>query len=151
MQVVRRILDGEKVPVLSKELGIHRKLLYEWMRRVNEGGEYNLRERGRPRKIDMAAGTVDSAPQRVAELERTVAHQQLVIEFLSHALQQVEKLHHKKNNWRKNIFQAVDSMLQRQGGLSVETMCKLAHVARSGYYRYLRTRVADASPERYRK
>jgi hypothetical protein len=31
-------------------------------------------------------------------------------------------------------------MMQRQGGLSVETMCEVAGVARSGYYRYLRAR-----------
>ncbi len=30
--------------------------------------------------------------------------------------------------------------MRRQGGLSVEAMCELAHVARSGYYRYLRDR-----------
>ncbi len=30
-------------------------------------------------------------------------------------------------------------MMQRQGGLSVETMCELAGVARSSFYRYLRT------------
>ena len=97
LQVVRRILNGEKVPALSKELGIHRKLLYEWMRRVNDGGESNLRERGRPRKID-TAGPVSSNPQlQIAELERTVTHQTLIIEFFRHALQQLEKLRHTKS------------------------------------------------------
>lgn len=36
-------------------------------------------------------------------------------------------------------------MMQRQGGLSVEAMCELAHVGRSGYYRYARE-----SEKRYR-
>jgi hypothetical protein len=38
--------------------------------------------------------------------------------------------------------------MQRQGGLSVETMCELAQVARSGYYRYLRTggQIIEAFP-----
>jgi transposase-like protein len=150
MQVVRRIRDGEKVPALSEELGIHRKLLYEWMRRVNEGGESNLRERGRPRKIDSAEGAADSAPRRIAELERTVAHQQLVIEFFRHAFQRVVKVHPQRSNWRDRIFQTIEAMLQRQVGLSVETMCKLARVGRSGYYRYLRTRGAEASTKRIR-
>src|SRR3954447_22441726 len=92
MRVVRRILDGEKVPALSEELGIHRKLLYEWMRRVNEGGESNLRERGRPRKVEAAEGTSHSPPRQIAELERMVAHQKLALEFFRHALQQIETL-----------------------------------------------------------
>jgi transposase-like protein len=97
MQVVRRILDGEKVPALSQELGIHRKLLYEWMRRVNEGGESNLRERGRPRKTDLGNKALDHAPKRIAELERAITHQQLIIEFFRHALQRVEELRHKRS------------------------------------------------------
>jgi len=96
IQTVRRILAGEKVPALSQELGIHRKLLYEWLHRVNQGGESNLRERGRPRKADTAGEPADAAPRHVAELERTVAHQQMVIEFFRHALQRIEKLRHKR-------------------------------------------------------
>jgi transposase-like protein len=150
VQVVRRMLGGEKVPALSEELGIHRKLLYEWMRRVREGGESNLRERGRPRKIRTRSGTADSASPQIAELERMVAHQQQVIEFFRNALQRVEKLRHKKGNWRDGIFQTIEAMTQWQGGLSVETMCKLAGVARSGYYRYLRTHGAEAGTKRNR-
>lgn len=37
-------------------------------------------------------------------------------------------------------------MMQRQGGLSVEMMCDLARVARSGYYRYLRVRGGESGP-----
>src|SRR6476659_9868817 len=92
MQVVGRILNGEKVPVLSRELGIHRKLLYEWIRRVKKGGESNLHERGRPRKVDTIGGAAGEAPRQIAELERTVAHQQRVIEFLKQALQRIEEL-----------------------------------------------------------
>lgn len=95
--VVRRVFDGEKVPALSQELGIHRKVLYEWVRRVREGGESNLRERGRPRKVDAAGGLPSSAPRRIAELERLVGRQQLVIEFFKQALQRIEELRHKKS------------------------------------------------------
>src|SRR5258708_6114763 len=95
--VVRRILGGEKVPVLSGELGIHRKLLYEWKRRVEEGGEANLRERGRPRKVDAMRDSVDNAPKRIAELERLVGRQQLTIDFFKQALQQIEELRQKRN------------------------------------------------------
>ncbi len=96
LEIVRRINEGEKVPALSQELGIHRKLLYEWARRVREGGEANLRERGRPRKTDSIAGT-ERGPRQIAELERTIAHQQLIIEFFRHALQRVEESRHGKS------------------------------------------------------
>ncbi|MBZ5611076.1 MAG: helix-turn-helix domain-containing protein [Acidobacteriia bacterium] len=148
MQVVRRILDGERVPALSKELGIHRKLLYEWMRRVNEGGETNLRERGRPRKAGTAAV---SAPPPVSELERTVARQQLVIEFLQACLAASREVAQEQRDWRDGVFQAIEAAMQRQGGLSVETMCELARVARSGYYRYLRIRGAEAGGTRRKR
>jgi transposase-like protein len=96
MQVVRRILAGEKVPALSEELGIHRKLLYEWKRRVKEGGESNLRARGRPRKDDTIGRASGRASRQIVELERTAARQQLVIDFFKHALQRFEKLRHKR-------------------------------------------------------
>ena len=146
MQAVRRMLNGEKVPALSRELGIHRKVLYEWMRRVNEGGEFNLRKRGRPRKGD-AIGRNDSGtgriPQQIAELERTVARQQLVIEFLEICLAASRDVApREKDAWRDCIFRAIRAMIQRQSGLSVDAMCELARVPRSGYYRYLRIREA---------
>jgi transposase-like protein len=144
MQVVQRILNGEKVPPLSQELGIHRKLLYEWLRQVRAGGESNLRERGRPRKSDNAPAAHGS-PRPLADLERTLAHQQLVIEFYRQVLQQVERLSLGKREWRAAVFQAgvfqtIEGMMQRRSGLSVEAMCELARVARSGYYRYMRSR-----------
>ncbi len=71
MEVVRRILEGESVPRLAEELGIHRKLLYQWLRQVNEGGEANLRPRGRPRK---GAET----KQMGRQMERTTARQRLM-------------------------------------------------------------------------
>jgi transposase len=90
MKAVERVMAGEKVGVLSKELGIHRKLLYDWVRRVTEGGQANLRERGRPRKGDLAAASPDAA-RRIAELERLVGRQQLAIEFFRLALQRIEE------------------------------------------------------------
>jgi transposase-like protein len=148
IEVVRRILAGEKVPALAQELGIHRKLLYEWLHRVNEGGESNLRERGRPRKRDGAAQLPDGGSGRMAELERTVAHQQVVIEFLREALQANKELApEEKREWRYGVFQIIEKMM-RHAGLSVEMMCELAQVDRSGYYRYLRTERAKTLSRR---
>jgi transposase-like protein len=147
IQVVRRILSGEKVPALSEELKIHRKLLYEWLRRVNEGGESNLRERGRPRKGATAGEPGGSAPRQISALERTIAHQRLVIEFLGLALQRMGTRIQKKHDRREGIFETIEIMLERQSGLSVEKMCEVTGTARSGYYRYLRTRVKAGTTE----
>ncbi|SRR5579871_6056575 len=138
MEVVRRILNGEKVPALSEELGIHRKLLYEWTHRVAVGGEANLRQRGRPRKNE-AVVTEDTAPRQVVRLERKVAHQQRVIDFFELCLQRVQaRAPRQRREWRNAIFETIAEM--SKSGLSVETMCDLARVGRSGYYRYLRSR-----------
>jgi transposase len=97
MQVVRRILHGEKIAALSQELGIHRKVLYEWVQRVSEGGESNLRRRGRPRKTDAMNVAHGSSPRRIAELERMVGRQQMVIEFFKLALRRIEELRQQKS------------------------------------------------------
>jgi transposase len=94
-QVVERILNGEKVPALSVELGIHRKLLYEWTRRIRQGGE--LRQRGRPRKIGTVQEPSGSLVSRIDELERLVGRQQLIIDFFKRALQRIEMLRQRKS------------------------------------------------------
>jgi|GEM_PF-526506 transposase-like protein len=140
VQVVRRILNGETVSALSKELDIHPKVLYEWKRRVNEGGESNLRKRGRPRNNEVRDGT-GSIPRHAAELERTIASQRLVIEFLESCLAASREMApREKDAWSDCIFRSIEVMMQEQSGLSVGRMCKLARVPRSGYYRYLRRR-----------
>jgi len=92
VQMVRRILNGETVSALSEESGIHRKLLYEWVHRVQEAGESNLRTRGRPRKNEAKALAAESVTHQIAELKRTIAHQQVIIEFFRLALPRFESL-----------------------------------------------------------
>lgn len=91
-RAVRRMQAGESPSALARELGVRRKLLYEWKDRVAEGGEENLRSRGRPSR---AAGAVkrtreQDEQRRIAELERLVGKQQALISFFENALQQVE-------------------------------------------------------------
>ena len=140
LQAVRRILAGETVLALSRELNIHPKVLYEWNKRVSEGGEASLRKRGRPRNNEKPARP-DSIPRQAAELERTIARQRLVIEFLEICLaasRDVAPL--ERDAWHDCIFRSIEAMTQGNSGLSVERMCRIARVPRSGYYRYLRRR-----------
>ena len=56
--VVRRMLAGESVSALARELKFSRKDLYIWRDRLLAGGPEALRGRGRPRKA--AAGRRES-------------------------------------------------------------------------------------------
>ena len=89
---VRRMQAGESPSALARELGVRRKLLYEWKQRVEDGGEENLRPCGRP--PGQSDGVVQPAAQneqrRIAALERLVGKQQALITFFERALQRVE-------------------------------------------------------------
>lgn len=112
---VRRILAGEKVQVLAKELELWPKLLYDWWNRYERGGAEALLRPGRPSKS--VAATLAERPSahasaarkrrgkskrqgqsreelaeanRVAELERKVGQQALELDFFARALRHIK-------------------------------------------------------------
>src|SRR5450755_1018487 len=110
-QVVRRLESGEALAAVSKELGIARKLLYEWRWAWRRHGAAGLNRRRGPKKglrRKMAshdppgAALASSAPSaegtsapvaelarakaRIEELERLVGRQQLDLDFFREAL-----------------------------------------------------------------
>jgi transposase len=100
--VVQRILAGEDVVPLARELRLFRKDLYVWRDRFLAGGPEALRGRGRPRKAERTAARAGPAPscelpaaeleaarKRICELERKVGQQQLELDFFRQALRQV--------------------------------------------------------------
>jgi transposase len=90
-RAVGRLCAGENVSALARELGIRRKLLYDWKQVAGRGWPW--RRPGRPRKTptDPTALTAGVA-QRVAELERLVGRLTLENRFFRGALQNVEEL-----------------------------------------------------------
>jgi transposase len=50
LAALQRMLSGENVSALARDLGIKRKLLYQWRDRFRAGGPQALRSRGRPRR-----------------------------------------------------------------------------------------------------
>jgi transposase len=50
LAALQRMLSGENVSALARDLGIKRKLLYQWRDRFRAGGAAALRSRGRPRR-----------------------------------------------------------------------------------------------------
>jgi transposase len=89
---VRRVLDGEQMAAVARDLNIGTELLWRWEKRVTEKGEEHLydigqREPGQPGHL-----------RRIAELERLVGRQQLENRFLDKALRRVEELRRQKND-----------------------------------------------------
>lgn len=94
LSAVQRVMAGESLAAVSRELQIPRGHLYKWCRHYRRGGVDALRPACRPRK---GAGVLDRAgPQdlvgarkRISELERKVGQQQLELDFFRQALRQV--------------------------------------------------------------
>jgi transposase len=103
LSVVRRMLAGENVSALARELQVLRKDLYVWRDRFRAGGPEALRSRGRPRKAVATERPPDRPPdpagarelaqarRRIAELERKIGQQQVDLDFFQRALRQVRE------------------------------------------------------------
>jgi transposase-like protein len=102
--IVCRMVAGENVSALARELKMTRKDLYAWRDRFRAGGPEALRGRGRPPKTDAAglaasasakalveppAAELEAARRRIAELERKIGQQQLDLDFFQRALRHV--------------------------------------------------------------
>lgn len=96
---VKRMLRGENVSALTRELKISRAVLYRWKDAYREEGTGAFRRKaGRPPRFAPgvekaraeAAGELSAAQQRIAELERKVGQQQVELDFFRQALRQVE-------------------------------------------------------------
>jgi transposase len=103
--IVCRMLAGESVSSLARELKMTRKDLYVWRDRFQAGGPEALRGRGRPPKTedaglaasgtraqavpDTPAAELEAGRKRIAELERKVGQQQLDLDFFQRALRHV--------------------------------------------------------------
>ena len=103
--IVCRMLAGENVSALARELKMTRKDLYAWRDRFQAGGPEALRGRGRPPKAEAAvlaasctsakapaetpAAELEAARKRIAELERKIGQQQLDLDFFQRALRHV--------------------------------------------------------------
>ncbi len=88
-RAVRRMLAGEPVSRLSRELKVRRSLLYRWRNAYRKEGTAGFRAIGRPgwSLEDQAKG----AEARISELERKIGQQALVIDFLRRAFKRVEE------------------------------------------------------------
>ena len=102
LAAVRRVLAGESVREVARDLGIRRKRLYVWKDRYAALGEAGLAHQrgGRPRKEAAVAahgseatagrGELLAARKRIADLERKVGQQELELDFFGEALRRIK-------------------------------------------------------------
>jgi transposase len=92
-EAVRRMAEADTIVDLAKELGIPRKVLYQWRDRLQAGGRAGLkRRRGRPpgsSSQTVSPPAPSAADLRIAELERLLGRKQLEVDFLERAFEQV--------------------------------------------------------------
>jgi transposase-like protein len=91
-EAVRRMAQATTIVGLAKQLGVRRKLLYQWQEQFEAEGRAGLeRRRGRPpgSKSQIVSSPAPSAELRIAELERLLGRKQLEVDFLRRALEQV--------------------------------------------------------------
>ena len=98
LAAVYRMMAGEDVSALARELRVLRKDLYQWRARFRAGGPEALRGRGRPPKSAALltrpaepSGELEAARKRIAELERKIGQQQLDLDFFRQALRRVRE------------------------------------------------------------
>jgi transposase-like protein len=100
LSAVQRMIAGERISELSRELGVPSGHLYQWYGHFRRGGVEALRPACRPRKVP---GAVELAPEvkakqvqdvatarnRITALERKIGQQQVELDFFRQALRQV--------------------------------------------------------------
>ncbi len=89
LTALRRMEAAGNVKALAEELGVRRELLYDWREKFAAGGAEALRNSGRPRPSARSAEAL-SGERKVAELERKIGEQALLIDFFKGALRRIE-------------------------------------------------------------
>ena len=87
-RAVQRMLAGEPISELSRELKVRRSLLYRWRDAYRREGVAGFRSMGRPGWSPEKKA--QEAEARIAELERKIGQQAIVIDFLQRAFKRVE-------------------------------------------------------------
>lgn len=112
--VVRRMLKGESVSALHRELHIKRSILYRWREAFQKEGAAGLqrtigRPPGVPRPPRPPANPEDAAAQRILGLERKIGQQAMDLDFLRRAFKRVKEAR------RKNTEGGATAFIPRSG------------------------------------
>src|SRR5687768_12836309 len=98
IKAVKRVLGGEPVGRVARDLEVRPELLWRWRKRVVEQGEEHLYDVGRRAGSSDPPRRGENQQKRIQELERLVGRQEMEIRFLDKALRRVEELRQEKND-----------------------------------------------------
>jgi len=94
---VRRVLAGEELKKVARDLDIRYDVLWKWRKRVVEKGEDYLSTVGRGKR-PVGGQKNESKGRSIGELEQVIGRQEMEIRFLERALHQVEEQRQKKSS-----------------------------------------------------
>ena len=135
----RRVLAGESVLQLSRELEVSRWVLYGWRDVYRAEGAAGFEPQTRPAQARTCAAESGPRPARGAHRRaRTAAGStSRRAGFFRRSLPRVEPRDPRQRRvWRERIYSVIERILA-EGPLSVERLCALGGVSRAGYYRRL--------------
>ena len=89
LMAIARMEECGNVTALAAELGVRREQLYKWSRLYAAGGAEALVNPGRPRPTQAPPGALEEQ-RRIAELERKLGEQAMLIDFFKGALQRIK-------------------------------------------------------------
>ena len=132
-QTVERMNECDNIVRLSRDLGVHRRLLYKWRDQLDPA---NTQAEGESSPGNSRESTLR---KEINKLKRLLADKMVEVEFFKSASQNVEA-RRQKNGISGEEASTTKSEMPLQGSLSIERMCQLAQVSRAGFYRYLQGR-----------
>ena len=121
----------ENILRLSRELGVHRRLLYKWRDQVDPADADG--------EVTLPNSRESTLRKEISKLKRLLADKTVEVDFFRGALQKVEA-RRQKSDISGEKASTMKSKTRLQGSLSIERMCQLAQVSRAGFYRYLQGR-----------
>ncbi len=127
-QTVERMNACESILKLSRELGIHRRLLYKWRDQLDPTEAEGELAAQKSRESTLC--------KEVSRLKRLLADKTVEMDFFRSALQKV-RARRQQNDVSGEKASTMESETRLQGNLSIERMCQLAQASRAGFYRYL--------------
>jgi transposase len=132
-RTVERMYACENILRLSRELGIHRRLLYKWRDQVDPADTEADGE------LTPQTSRESTLRKEISKLKRLLADKTVEVDYFRGALQKVEA-RRQQSDISGEKASTMKSKTRLQGSLSIERMCQLAQVSRAGSYRYLQGR-----------
>lgn len=98
VEAVARVISGEPLMQVCRDLEIHTSVFYDWLERYRRQGTKLLRGPGRPSGKGLELSEAELAARRIAQLERKVGQQEADLDFLRRAFERVKELPQRNTN-----------------------------------------------------